>query len=128
MDPRGTFARQLIGWLLIAAFGPAPIASAFAVSGAPDCRMACCKRTHHRQSCDRHNETDSPSMAPFEICGAQCSQGAAGLGAAPVLLSPSASREIYAAIGEKFVSTSAPPVASFADPIRHQRPPPLFAR
>src|SRR5215472_13264183 len=87
-------ARQVMGWALIALFGPAPFTSLFAASAGVECHMACCKRNRTQHSCDRHSgNADSPAIGGSVECRPDCSHAAAGLGSIlAVILPPSMSR------------------------------------
>ena len=120
--------RQVIGWTLIALFGPAPVTFLLAASRQPACQMACCKRAHGRLSCERHNSGSLPSLAVTEQCRPNCSSAAVGLGSTlPVILPPVASRQVCPAEKPRIAAASCPAALSSINTVLCQRPPPLLS-
>jgi hypothetical protein len=124
-----TIARQVIGWALIALFGPAPFTSLFAASAGAECHMACCKRNRTQHSCDRHSgSTESAEIGGSDECRLDCSRAAAGLGSIlAVILPPSMSRGVSDTHHGHVAAPSNRAVVAFNDPFLYQRPPPILS-
>jgi hypothetical protein len=121
--------RQTLGLALILLFGPAPVLSLLALSGEPQCQMACCKRKGGAQSCPLHHSLAAHSAGPgFQAgnaCPAGCSQTAAGPSAfaAGVLLS-GASLALPNHHQKLILATRASGGRWILGSYLHQRPPP----
>ena len=117
--------RHIAGWLLIAVFGPAPLATLAASTNATECQMACCRRSHAHH-CGHSSSSDSPSIGASEDCQPDCSRGAAAFGStAPVLLPPSGVVIGTHVSHASMAAASTPVFETSADHALFQRPPPL---
>ena len=120
-------ARTAISWLLIALFGPAPLAPLLAhPAGEPECKMACC-RLRHRHLCSEHDAPGTLHIQAANDCLPDCSQSAfSPVAPAAESVTPHDIFQVRLEVTEPVLPAAAPAILVFRDSILHQRPPPLL--
>jgi hypothetical protein len=123
---------RTISLALILLFGPAPVLSLLALSGEPQCQMACCKRKGFARSCVLHHspagDSSGPGFRTESNCPPGCSQTATGPSAFAAGLQLSCVSLALPNRPQKLIlATRASGVRWIVDSFLYQRPPPALS-